>query len=387
MHIIIGLHSLPGGVNNLDIGEALMHNSWFYNSTNLAYSYKAVDAILKFIVNTGHIDYFTLAPINEASDNLTNFGTPDGLSQNASNYVGSYFHGVLDRIKKVDSRIPLMVQDSFKGTEFWVPYFNATDNIVFDVHDYFFAVDGKYAEYVHFDVCGQAEWTAEETTFPIFVGEWALQVKYNNTLAGRQEIFDVQRHGWNKYLSGSAFWTAVSYANASVSGEGVQSDYWSYIKLIDAGVTNGFSSSFDYCANTSSVSSTTTTTSTYKTPVAVATTPGSSTKTPIYAVKTPATAITTAVFSRTTPNVPAKTPAAATPISAGTLANIVSATTVSAGSGAITLKASYISTTTSSNSASTATKTTTSTNIALSSSIPAAFISLAMIGTVITLLL
>jgi len=28
MHVIIGAHSLPGGVNNLDIGEALMHDAW-----------------------------------------------------------------------------------------------------------------------------------------------------------------------------------------------------------------------------------------------------------------------------------------------------------------------------------------------------------------------
>jgi len=54
MHVIIGLHSLPGGVNNLDIGEALMHDAWFYNSTNLNYSFQAVDAVLNFIKTSGH---------------------------------------------------------------------------------------------------------------------------------------------------------------------------------------------------------------------------------------------------------------------------------------------------------------------------------------------
>ena len=43
MHCIIGLHSLPGGINNLDIGEAFFHNAWFYNLTNLDYSFQAVD--------------------------------------------------------------------------------------------------------------------------------------------------------------------------------------------------------------------------------------------------------------------------------------------------------------------------------------------------------
>ncbi|KAJ3121986.1 hypothetical protein HK100_012166 [Physocladia obscura] len=249
MHVIIGLHSLPGGVNSLDIGEGLLHDAWFYNATNLDYSYQAVDAILTFIVQNGNIDHFTVAPINEASDNLSKFGTTYGLSQNASDYVSAYLHGVLDRISTVDSRIPLMVQDCFKGQDFWVPYFNITDNIVIDVHDYFFAVDNKYAKYVHYDVCGQAAWTAEETTFPVFVGEWALQVKYNNTFAGREEVFNVQRYAWTKYLAGSAFWTAVSYADAAVSGEGVQSDYWSLVKLIDVGVVNAVDTSIDYCAN------------------------------------------------------------------------------------------------------------------------------------------
>lgn len=70
MHCIIGLHSLPGGVNNLDIGEALLHDAWFFNATNLAYSYDAIDAMLDFIVASGHTNKFTVAPINEASDNL-----------------------------------------------------------------------------------------------------------------------------------------------------------------------------------------------------------------------------------------------------------------------------------------------------------------------------
>ena len=81
MHIIIGLHSLPGGVNNLDIGEALMHDGWFYNATNLDYSFQAIDGILAFMKNSGHLSSFTIAPINEASDNLAGLGTPAGLCQ------------------------------------------------------------------------------------------------------------------------------------------------------------------------------------------------------------------------------------------------------------------------------------------------------------------
>jgi len=36
MHIVIGLHSLPSGVNTLDIGEVFGHDGRFYNATNPA---------------------------------------------------------------------------------------------------------------------------------------------------------------------------------------------------------------------------------------------------------------------------------------------------------------------------------------------------------------
>ena len=120
MHIIISLHSLPGGVNGLDIGEALLHNGWFNNQANLDYSYRAIDAILAFIQASGRLDAWTIAPINEASDVLASIGTSLGLSLGASVYVSQYIRGVLDRIAAVDRRIPLMLQDSFKGGLFWV---------------------------------------------------------------------------------------------------------------------------------------------------------------------------------------------------------------------------------------------------------------------------
>lgn len=236
MHCIIGLHSLPGGVNNLDIGEALFHDAWFYNATNLAYTYDAIDAILDFIVASGHVNKFTIAPINEASDNLAGFGSAAGLSSNASDYINTYMHGVLDKIAKVDSRIPMMIQDCFKGASFWAPYYTAGSNIVFDSHVYYFAAAGTYSAYVNPAVCGQAAYIAEETEFPVFIGEWSLQSMYNNTFADRQGIFNTQRYAWSHYVAGGAFWTAVSYANGTVDGEGEVSDYWSYVKLIDAGV-------------------------------------------------------------------------------------------------------------------------------------------------------
>jgi len=238
MHIIVGLHSLPGGVNNLDIGEALFHDDWFYNATNLDYSFQAIDGVLNFIKSSGYQNAFTIAPINEASDNLAGFGSAAGLSDKAVNWINTYINGVLKKIAVVDKRIPLQLQDCFKGASFWAPFYSADQNICFDSHVYYFAAAGTYANYVNPAVCGQAQYIAEETKFPVFIGEWSLQAMYNNTLnvTTRKTLFDTQRYAWQKYVSGGSFWTAVSYSTAAVDGEGTQRDYWSYIDLINAGV-------------------------------------------------------------------------------------------------------------------------------------------------------
>jgi aryl-phospho-beta-D-glucosidase BglC (GH1 family) len=246
MHIVVGLHSLPGGVNSLDIGEALGHNGWFYNATNLDYSFQAVDGVLNFIKSSGHMSSFTIAPINEASDNLAGFGTPAGLSTKATDWINTYHDGVLKKIAKVDSRIPMMIQDCFQGASYWAPFYNTGANIVFDSHVYYFAAAGAYSQYINPAVCGQAAYLAEETKFPVFVGEWSLQTMYNNTFGSRKALFDTQRYAWNKYVSGGTFWTAVSYSTALVDGEGTQREYWSYIDLINQGVIT-LATNASYC--------------------------------------------------------------------------------------------------------------------------------------------
>ncbi|UPX17188.1 uncharacterized protein EKO05_0007559 [Ascochyta rabiei] len=238
MHIIIGLHSLPGGVNSLDVGEAFFHDDWFYNQTNLAYSYLAVDRILDYIkASPLGLNKFTIEPLNEASDtNLVNFGTEAGLTDKGTDWVNQYYYDVLERIRKVDARIPMMIQDCFKGAEFWAPFYNTTDTIVMDTHVYYFAAAGTYSNYVNGAVCGQAQYIANQTKFPNFIGEWSLQTMYNNTLANRESIFNTERYAWSEYLSGGAFWTAVSYSTTPVDGEGTQREYWSYVDLIEQGV-------------------------------------------------------------------------------------------------------------------------------------------------------
>ncbi|KAH9905490.1 glycoside hydrolase superfamily [Xylariomycetidae sp. FL2044] len=246
MHVIVGLHSLPGGVNSLDIGEAFGHDDWFYNETNFDYSITAVKGVLDFIKSSGHVNAFTFAPINEASDNLAGFGSSDGLSDDGADWILTYMEEVFKLVAAVDSRIPVMLQDNFKGASYWAPFFNSTQNLVIDSHVYYFAAAGTYSQWVNPAVCGQAQYIAEETTFPVFVGEWALQVMYNNTFEGRKTLFDTQRWAWQQYVAGGSFWNAVSYATTEVDGEGTQRDYWSYVDLINAGVITTQTNS-SYC--------------------------------------------------------------------------------------------------------------------------------------------
>lgn len=140
----------------------------------------------------------------------------------------------------------MMIQDSFMGASYWAPFYPPTSNIVFDSHVYYFAAAGTYAGFVNPAVCGQAQYIAQETRFPVFVGEWSLQAMYNNTLAQRKTLFDTQRYAWTKYLAGGAFWNAISYSTASVDGEGSQREYWSFVDLVREGVAKAETSEA-YC--------------------------------------------------------------------------------------------------------------------------------------------
>ncbi|KAL2073884.1 hypothetical protein VTL71DRAFT_11210 [Oculimacula yallundae] len=246
MHIIVGLHSLPGGVNSLDIGEGLGHKAWFFNSTNFDYSMQAVDSVLSWMKNSGHLGSFTFAPLNEVSDNLDGFGSATGLTTEGTNWVNTYIKACLAKIAKVDKRIPLMLQDSFQGEQFWSPFYDAGTNMVIDSHVYYFAAAGTYSQYVAPAICGQGSATAGDKKFPVFIGEWSLQTMYNNTLAARKTLFDTQRYSWANYASGGSFWNVKNLNQDKVDGEGSVQNYWDYMSLIDAGVITSATNA-SYC--------------------------------------------------------------------------------------------------------------------------------------------
>lgn len=235
MHIVIGLHSLPGGTNWLDIGEAFTHIGWWYNATNLDYSLKVVDNVLAFIQTSINPNQFTLSPINEPCDDFSKFATPNTVSYpEGVNYLNTYMRAVYAKIQKVNKNIPLMITDSFMGASYWAPYYTQDMNVVFDSHFYFFAAAGVYSEYVSQITCGQAQ--ASVISFPVFVGEFSLQSRYNNTLAGRREVYQSQVYAYSNYLAGGAFWGGKLDVPALVDGEGRQNDYWSLTNLIKDGV-------------------------------------------------------------------------------------------------------------------------------------------------------
>ncbi|KAL2783711.1 glycoside hydrolase superfamily [Aspergillus keveii] len=247
MRIIVGLHSLPGGVNSLDIGEKVGNDGWFFNATNLAYSLDAVDEVLSFFVETGYPWAFTLAPLNEASDNPSAFASPNTLTANGTTWIMRYSNAILARIAKIDTRIPLMLQDCFLGEEHWSPLFPAGTNLVIDTHVYYFAASGVYSQWANGAICGQASVVGGDGKFPVFVGEWALQTLYSNTFENRKNLFDTQRYAWSYYVSGGAFWNVKHESTAKVDGEGEQKDYWSFERLLEEGVVEAVVANATYC--------------------------------------------------------------------------------------------------------------------------------------------
>ncbi|KAH8199175.1 hypothetical protein TruAng_006644 [Truncatella angustata] len=238
MHVIIDLHSLPGGVNFLEIGEAHGHGAWFYSETNLALSYQAVEAVIAFIQGSAHAGSYTLAPVNEAvdSDNIRTFGTDLALSSKAAEHLLRYFLGVIERVEAANPGIPVMVQDSFRGEAFWAPKLPPSANVVIDTHFYYFAGRSCYPETAASLMIKDAKRAPGSRNFPVVIGEWSIETEFENKLGKRKELFDVARWAYNKYAQGSIYWSARVESDAKVSGEGGKRDYWSYLDLVKEGV-------------------------------------------------------------------------------------------------------------------------------------------------------
>lgn len=65
---------------------------------------QAVDAILDFIQNSGHLESYTIAPINKPTDvhDFSVFGTPDCLTDDGAAWVLKYIKQVLAKVQTVN---------------------------------------------------------------------------------------------------------------------------------------------------------------------------------------------------------------------------------------------------------------------------------------------
>ncbi|KAL1584382.1 hypothetical protein WHR41_06278 [Cladosporium halotolerans] len=226
MHVVLDIHSLPGGVNGLDIGERVGAWSWFHNQTAFEYSLATIDRVLDFINQSGHSQHFTLEPVNEPTDNrdFSTFGTPATLSSKGSQWVLKYYSAVMERVHKSNPNLSVMLFDAFQGEQFWSPFFHEKQKIVFDIHRYYFARPST-PQNVTAIMTSDGEKAAGDGKFPTFVGEWAIQTTTGNEYAKRREVF---RHGsetWKKYTRGSAYWNVKYSGNAPVDGEGTQAQW------------------------------------------------------------------------------------------------------------------------------------------------------------------
>lgn len=240
MHIIIDLHSLPGGVNGMPFGEAEGHYGWFNNATALAYSLQAVDAVISFINNSQFPQSFTIEPINEPVDvpDITLFGSPYCLTDSGAEWVQRYISQVITKTTAVNAKIPVMFQGSFKGEEYWSPKFSAGSNLVFDVHNYYFAGRGASSANLTQYICEDAVAAPGDGKFPVFIGEWSIQAEIDNTFSNRKKNLETGIAAWKKYTQGSSYWTAKFFGNATVDGQGTQADYWNYETFISLGYTS-----------------------------------------------------------------------------------------------------------------------------------------------------
>ncbi|KAF1933303.1 glycoside hydrolase family 5 protein [Didymella exigua CBS 183.55] len=237
MHVALDLHSLPGGVNGLDIGERVGHWDWFNSTKNLDLSLKVVDTAVSFIQNSGSPQSYSFAPINEPADNpdFSKFGQPAAHSDAGADWVLKYFKAVLEHVKSINCKILVLLQGSFKGEPFWSPKFDKSENIAFDVHNYYFGRPNNSDNFTSL-LCADAKTLTGDGKFPVFVGEWSIQTSVNNQLANRARNVNTGLYSYNKYTQGNAYWTAKFRGNVSVVGEGTTSEYWNYESFIDLGI-------------------------------------------------------------------------------------------------------------------------------------------------------
>ncbi|KAL3480083.1 glycoside hydrolase superfamily [Aspergillus californicus] len=247
MHIIIDVHSLPGGLNGLTIGEAVGHWGWFFNETAWDYSLDVIESVLDFIEGSSQSPgSFTLEPMNEPADRnmdlpeglgMAVFGTPEALSDEGAGYVMSFWKAVVERVERrgLGGDVAVMVQ-SFKLPGYWgTGNFSAGANVVFDMHNYYFEGRETTSENLPGFMLSDAQAKSGDGAFPVFVGEWSVQAAFNNTLGLRERNLRYGLGVWEEYTQGSAYWTAKFEGNASVDGEGSQKDYWSLGRFIEEG--------------------------------------------------------------------------------------------------------------------------------------------------------
>ncbi|KAJ5297896.1 hypothetical protein PENANT_c012G04747 [Penicillium antarcticum] len=252
MHVVIDIHSLPGGTNGLDIGEAVGHWGWYNNATALEWSLRAVDAVVEFIVDSDVPWGYTLEPINEPVDNrdFSTFGTPAALSDAGAKWLVKYIRAVIARVEAVDRRIPVMVQGSFKPERYWSPFFEGGANVVFDAHHYYFQYENATSANIGRFVCDDARDSLSDGKFPVFVGEWAIEAGGSNSLELRGEALRAGLSAWAQFTQGSTFWTAKFHSDVEVAGgagKGIKQDYWNFEEMIAAGYLDGEVLQKDYC--------------------------------------------------------------------------------------------------------------------------------------------
>ncbi|KAL4988742.1 glycoside hydrolase superfamily [Aspergillus falconensis] len=149
MHVIINVHSLPGGVNGMPFDEAEGHFGC-YNQTALNYSLETPES-------------YTIAPINEAGNkDLSCFGTPLASSDIGAAWVLQYILAVIS-------------SGSFRGEAYCITY-----------------------------ICSDAEESPGDGKFPVFIGEWSVQAEFDSTLAGREQALNTGLSYWTAKFHGNA---------------------------------------------------------------------------------------------------------------------------------------------------------------------------------------
>ena len=195
MTVIVNIHGLPGSQNGKDHSGRDGPVEWF-TYENQQRSFHAVQVAADWIRNSGYAGN-TISALQVANE-------PELANWDRWLAYKDYLLSCHNIIRSTIPSVAMMFNDGYWDMKPWNRFFNASDNVVLDTHQYW-AFAATTLEKAKTEICANAD-TFKSMNMPVFVGEFSLSVWDINFGDYAMGYYETQMHAWLK-AAGGAFWS------------------------------------------------------------------------------------------------------------------------------------------------------------------------------------